>query len=120
MSKCENCGTSSATSWTTYDKKHVCMDCYMSLKKQKLLDKSENINQASDFEQWKSSDLSEIFWIMLGEYQKRPNKKALKLMFRAYLWAVHADHGLSNSFAHALDWCGIDLYAEKNKDLPEE
>ena len=119
MSKCENCGTSSAT-WTTYDKKHVCMDCYRSLKKQKLLDKSENINQVSDFEQWKSSDLSEIFWIMIGEYQKRPNKKALKLMFRAYLWAVHADHGLSNSFAHALDWCGIDLYAEKNKDLPEE
>lgn len=34
---------------------------------------------------------------------------------RALSWACHDNHGISNSFYHALKWAGIDLYTEQKK-----
>jgi hypothetical protein len=34
-------------------------------------------------------------------------------MRNAYSWAMHADHGLSNSFHNALKWAKIDIWKEK-------
>ena len=47
------------------------------------------------------------------------NQNSFYVMKMAYIWAVHADHGLANSFMHALNWCGINIWdANKYKSLP--
>lgn len=121
MATCTNCGTTNARSWTSFKSRAVCVECYEKLKKAKILLAGNNIRQASDFKEWESQDMSELFWLHLGIYQKRPNQKSLSIMYSAFLWACHADHGLSNSFNNALKWCKIDLFTEQQrKDLPEE
>lgn len=72
--------------------------------------RAEEIKKASDFVEWKHRDMSELFWICLGRYVKNPQKRDLDLMRMAYLWAVHDNHGLANSFSHAMKWAGVDLY----------
>lgn len=81
-----------------------------------ILAKSEYIKQASDFKSWDMSDMSELFWMEIAKYVKEPNFKSLKLMERAWLWAVHEDGALANSFIHALHWIGVkDFYEEYEK-----
>ncbi len=78
--------------------------------------KSMHITKASDFKSWDMSDMSDLFWMKLSEYIKEPNFAALKMMERAWLWAVHEDVALGNSFMHALHWAGIeDFYEEYEK-----
>ncbi len=72
--------------------------------------RAKNIKSSSDFKTWKHRDLSELFWICLGRYVKEPNGNDLQMMRRAYLWAVHDNHGLANSMSHAMKWAGIDIY----------
>ena len=74
------------------------------------------IEKANDFRSWDMSDMSELFWMKLSEYVKEPNFAALKMMERAWLWAIHEDGALANSFIHALHWVGInDIYEEYEK-----
>lgn len=81
----------------------------------------ESVKEPRNFKDWDMGDMSDAFWMHLGKYKNHPNKRSLTIMRLAFLWACHADHGLSSSFHHALDWCGIDLYAEiKRTDLPEQ
>ena len=93
-----------------------CFDCYKASKQNKIEIAAKDIEKPVDFKGWSKDDLSEIFWIHLGRYVKRPNKYSLSLMQRAYSWAMHDDHGLSNSFRHALDWAKIDIWKEKPDD----
>lgn len=80
----------------------------------------DSIHKASDFESWPAEHLSDAFWTALIRYQKHPNQRDLDVMSCAVAWAAHANHGLSDSFCHALHWCGLDLYQEKKRDdLPE-
>lgn len=81
----------------------------------------DTIHHASDFESWSSEQLSDAFWAALIEYQKRPNRRSLEIISCALSWSCHADHGLSSSFCHALEWCGFDIYDEAHRDdLPDQ
>lgn len=83
-------------------------------------DRLECITKSSDFKSWSKEDFSESFWIILAHYQKHPNRKDLNMLWTIFCWACHDDHGLSNSFRHALQWCKIDLNVESDReDLPE-
>lgn len=121
--KCEVCGSDNRV----YQKRYidgndvwVCDDCKTKFDHDEIEKRLGSVEKACDFKDWKSSDMSEAFWIHLGKYQKHPNRYSLTIMLRAFTWACHADHGLSNSFSNAMKWCGIDWVKEKNrKDLPE-
>lgn len=106
-----------------YDGKSVtvCGECNDKIERDRIDEKLKDVTEACDFKNWKMRDMSEAFWMHLARYKKCPNRKSLQIMNRALLWAVHADHGLSNSFYHALDWVGLNLHKElKREDLPED
>lgn len=121
--KCNFCGTYANSFSRVYvnDKPLImCTEC----RKKKRIENIENdlkgVTEPYHFRGWKKEDMSEAFWLHLGRYKKKPNRKSLDIMYIALLWAYHDDHGLSNSFTHALKWCGIDLFTEKcRRDLPE-
>lgn len=120
---CYYCKTPNTTTSVIVNGKreHVCWKCYKEHKSDDLEKRLNSINKTSDFKDWEMRDMSEAFWIHLGKYQKNPNKKSLGIITMAYGWACHADHGLSNSFRHALDWCSLNISMEsKRTDLPEE
>ena len=81
----------------------------------KLEERAQSIQKSSDFKSWEHDDMSELFWFCLGRYIKKPTERDLQLMRMAYLWAVHANRGLANSFFHALRWAGINYYEELEK-----
>ena len=58
-----------------------------------------NIHQASDFKAWNHTDMAGAFWVCLGRYIKNPNEHDLTVINAAYLWAVHDNHALANSFS---------------------
>jgi hypothetical protein len=111
---CEICkkATWSATSYRKCNIRYdtVCWDCHDKLEAERIGKMCDTITEAADFKGQSKSDLSECFWTHLGIYQKHPNKKSFNLLKRAWLWAVHDDHGLANSFHHALEWVGIDIW----------
>lgn len=104
----------------------ICSECDEKQKQDELRAKEDSIRASNDFKGWKMSDMSELFWIHLGIYQKEPNKKSLLILKHAYLWAVHANKGLANSFCHAMEWIGIKNIAmacsnwDKQTKKPEE
>lgn len=111
---CEVC-KKAAWSTTSYRKGNikysaVCDDCYDKLEEERISKMCDSITEAADFKSATKADLSEAFWTHLGIYQKRPNKKSFKILQNAWLWAVHDDHGLANSFTHALKWVGVDIW----------
>lgn len=117
---CSVCGKTASRIYCDKDG-DKCPDCHERLKNESITNRLEDVKQASDFEEWNSRDLSEAFWIHFIEYQKRPNKHSLAVINRAIAWAAHADHGLSNSFNHAVRWSGLKLYEEsKREDIPEK
>ena len=100
---------------------HLCNECSDKLHYESIERELESVENPRDFKDWDNGDMSDAFWLHLGKYKKRPNRKSLSVMKLAFLWACHADHGLSSSFYHAFKWCGIDLFAELDRtDLPEE
>lgn len=121
--KCEFCGKhtrSYSRKWIDGNPFIICDECQKKEKAEKIERDLEAVKNPEDFKTWKKADMSEAFWVHLGRYKKKPNKRSLEVMYVALLWAYHDDHGLSNSFSHALKWCGIDLFAEQQrKDLPE-
>ena len=98
----------------------VCDKCRERRRQERLEKDLEAVREPVHFRGWRKQDMSEAFWVHLGRYKKIPNKRSLEIMYLALLWAYHDDHGLSNSFTHALKWCGIDIFTEQQrKDLPE-
>lgn len=126
LKECEICGSTKRVYFNRYSKKEglkilLCEKCKDKFDRENIQERLTDVKQACDFRDWKSADMSEAFWIHLGEYQKRPNRYSLNIMLRALYWAHHADHGLGNSFENALKWCGIDWVKEKKRtDLPEK
>lgn len=122
MGICQRCHGPAHTEWG--NEGCFCTDCYDKIKQEKILQKydKENITSSVDLRKnnWSAESISELFWIHLGIYQKHPNRKSLNVMFCARSWAAHSDHALSNSIAHALKWCGVNLIAEYKKDLPDD
>ena len=114
MEVCEACGKT-ITDGSIHSKYGVVCSgaCYDHLREKKLEAAAKVIEKPSDFEEWEGQNMSEIFWIHLGKYVTRPNKYSLSLMRNAYSWAMHANHGLSNSFRNALKWAKIDIWREK-------
>ena len=123
MENCEFCGKKTHTLCFNENLgryAHTCRECREKQYEEKVEAKAETVQRPADFKTWSKQDMSEAFWLHLGRYKKKPNRKSLNVMYTALLWAYHDDHGLSNSFKHALKWCGIDLYAEmEREDLPE-
>ena len=99
----------------------ICEECDDRLEQERIVTALEEVKHPSDFKNWKMADMSEAFWMHLAIYKKCPNKKSLSIMKQAFHWAAHADHGLSNSFCHALEWIGIpNIFMVDTKELPEE
>lgn len=121
--KCELCGSYTYTS--RYVKQvgksiPICEACEDRLKEEEITQKLEHVQKTDNFSTWSKKDLSEAFWLHLGIYKKHPNKRSLKIIEMAFHYACHDDHGLANSFNHAMKWCELDLYTEFNRtDLPE-
>ena len=110
MSVCNRCQreTNSRTGYTV-DNQHmyVCDNCYDELERHRIDEICKTITGPDSFQGHSKSDLSECFWTHLGIYAKHPNQKSFHIVLRAYLWAVHDDKGLANSFHHAMKWIGI-------------
>ena len=121
--KCEFCGGYTYTK--QFVKKvgrsaYICDDCLEKFEQEEVSDKLKAVQKTEHFKTWSKEDLSEAFWLHLGIYKKHPNRRSLNILEMAFHWACHDDHGLANSFNHAMKWCGIDLYTEfERKDLPE-
>lgn len=112
MAWCEDCGE---YTHTCYGDVHLCEKCYDKREQERIIEQSEGLKETSDFAQWDSGDMSELFWIHLGRYVKEPNAESIKYMTMAFYWACHDNHGIANSFSNALKWAGIDLFAERAK-----
>lgn len=98
----------------------ICDDCVDRLKQEEIAAQLQSVQKTEQFSNWTKNDLSEAFWLHLGIYKKHPNKRSLRIIEMAFHWACHDDHGLANSFSHAMKWCELDLHTEFNrKDLPE-
>lgn len=98
----------------------VCQDCYDELNNARIDELCSTITSPSSFSSMSKSDMSECFWAHLGRYVKRPNQKSWSIIMRAYGWACHDDHGLSNSFRHAMEWVGLKRSESMPAGLPEE
>lgn len=113
MKRCDWCRQPITYFSIGHNGKTYCdIDCRNAAKREEIEIAAEGIERASDFKDWSKRDLSEVFWIHLGKYIKNPNQYSLSIIQRAYSWATHDDHGLSNSFKHALDWAKIDIWKE--------
>lgn len=112
MGSCVDCGVRSNS---YYGNECLCQDCRKKRKQAEVIEKSKELTKCSDFKNWDSGDMSELFWIHLGRYVKEPNRESLYYMELAYRWACHDNHGISNSFRHAMEWAGIDLWEEERK-----
>lgn len=123
MEKCEFCGTITGRHDFVKNvgrRACVCAACYKEQEFLRISRQLESVNRAVDFKPWEKRDMSEAFWMHLGIYVKHPNQKSLSVINSAYLWAVHDDKALANSFHHALQWANIDLITEQVRtDLPE-
>lgn len=121
--KCELCGSYTYTS--RYVKQvgksiPICDACEDRLKKEEISEKLRAVQKTENFSTWSRENISEAFWLHLGIYKKHPNKRSLSIIEMAFHWACHADHGLANSFNHAMKWCELDYVDEcLRKDLPE-
>lgn len=113
MGNCVNCGADTPCIVSRIG--YLCKDCRDKEHQLRVIDKSQSLTKPSDFKTWDSGDMSELFWVHLGRYVKEPNPQSLKFMDMAYRWACHDSHGMANSFKHALDWAGIDLWEEDEK-----
>lgn len=121
--KCEFCGG------YTYTRRFVkqvgetvpiCDNCEDKLKANEIARKLTDVQKTEHFSAWSAKELSDAFWLHLGIYKKHPNKRSLKIIEMAFHWACHDNHGLANSFNHAMKWCELDLYTEfERDDLPE-
>ena len=110
MDHCVDCGAPTNTYYSSVGP--LCDNCRKRRDEERLNEQAKSLTKCSDFKTWKSRDMSELFWIHISKYIKEPNAESYKYMEMAYRWACHADHGLSNSFRHALDWANIDLLTE--------
>lgn len=112
---CFDCGKQTHTEYGKYDGAPLCDECYNRRYQKELNNRSKDLQEASDFSTWKGRDMSELFWMHLGEYVKEPNEHSLSLMNMAYRWACHDNHGLANSFSNALKWAKINLHTEERR-----
>lgn len=113
--KCADCGENTYVTYSSYGSIPLCDSRYERREHKKLEEKSVEIKDVTDFAGWKHRDMSELFWLHLGKYIKKPNEHSIALMYMAYRWACHDNVGLANSFHHALKWANIDLYGEMEK-----
>lgn len=115
MLKCQDCGKEACTTWGEFGNARLCWECRDKRRQAKIIEQSHALKDCTDFKNWDSGDMSELFWIHLGRYVKEPNPESLKYMEMAYRWACHDSHGLSNSFFNAMKWAKIDLYKEQER-----
>lgn len=113
--RCDDCKKIKSTCHYLVGGICICDDCYKDREQKRIIEKSHQLKHPSDFKEWKSSDMSELFWIHLGKYIKNPNEESIRYMTMAWHWACHDNHGLANSFDHALKWAGINLLEERRK-----
>lgn len=107
---CKRCGKE--TSCLIND---LCEDCRKTVREEELEERLKDISGSASFKSWSGRDLSDAFWLHLGRYTKEPNARSYGIIMAAYNWACHADHGLANSFFHALKWAKFDVFEEGEK-----
>lgn len=95
---------------------YLCSSCREERRKtekqQEIILRSQAIHEPKDLSGWSGRDMSELFWITLGEYTKEPTEARLSLMRTIYYWACHANHTLLNSMVHALNWANVSLFKD--------
>ena len=121
--KCELCGEKTCCTTTLRCDdgvvRDVCDECYDKKKRERISKICDSVVEPSSFQGVRKEDLSECFWTHLGIYAKHPNKKSLGVIHMAFLWACHDDHGLSNSFLHAMEWADVPIRSIP-ADIPED
>ena len=113
--RCVDCGKETHTSYGKYNNDALCDACYKQRYHNELEEQSKSLQCTSDFKNWRSGDMSELFWLHLGRYVKEPNEHSLRIIAMAFRWACHDNHGLANSFSNAMKWAKIDLHVEERK-----
>ena len=123
MERCEFCGqiTGQRDFVKNVDRRAwVCSKCFKEQEALRISRQLETVERAVDYKPWSKRDLSEAFWTHLGIYVKHPNQRSRQIIYQAFLWVVHDDKGLANSFSHAFQWAKIDIHEELERtDLPE-
>lgn len=110
------CGICGKTTNQSVNGEVICSECEQKRKEKELMEKGDTVKCDADFKDWKMADMSELFWIHLGIYVQNPNQRSAEILCHALNWAAHADHGLCNSFHHALKWAGYpNIYKERLK-----
>lgn len=112
MDTCVDCGEHTHS---YYGNTPLCRECYHKREQTRVLEKSKTVESCSDFKEWDSGDMSELFWIHLGRYVKEPTEEGYRYMRMAFAWACHDNHGIANSFDNALKWAGINLWEEEKR-----
>lgn len=124
MAKCIYCGNDTCSYSFVKEKDGyypVCGECKRKKYSESVDARLPSVTNPRDFRSWTKEDMSEAFWLHLGRYARHPNRYSLSVIGMAFRWACHDDHGLSNSFANAMRWCGIDLFTEESRtDLQEK
>lgn len=108
MKYCADCEAPTNTYYAV-ESQYLCKDCFQTRKAARRKKELETVTEPSDFKHWTHTDLSDLFWETLAAYQKEPNARSMDILRWTYLWAVHDNRALANSFAHALSWAGINL-----------
>ncbi len=111
---CADCGKPT-NRYYAVESAYLCKDCFSARDAARKKKETEEASGPESFKHWSHDALSDLFWEQLSAYVKEPNQKSLDIINWTYLWAVHDNKALANSFAHALSWAGINCYAEKKR-----
>ena len=93
----------------------ICFDCYDKEKKQNIYDKACITEQAKDFKDWSSKDMTTAFFEAFGRYINEPNEKDIRIANRIFVWACHADQALASAISYTLKWAKMDWHTELSK-----
>lgn len=111
---CNKCGKSSI-SFAVFHGEDMCSDCASKLRAEEVLNRASKTEDAKDFKGWTSKDMTTAFYEAFGRYVKGPNKEDMKTIVRIWLWACHAEHGVSTAISYAFKWAKLDMYTERKR-----
>lgn len=114
MKRCSKCGCELVEPWFGYGDT-LCRACTEKRNQERIAERGKSLKDFTDLANWTSKDLSELFWMHLGQYVKEPTAEGYDILSLVYRWASHDDFGLASSFKHALDWAKVDLLVERKR-----
>ena len=101
--------------WTIRNGEEICCECSREIYNKEILDKASKSDNGRYFKEWSSKDRTTAFFEAFGRYVKEPNKRDIETVYHIWLWACHADHGLSKTISYTLKWAKMDLFTERDR-----